>query len=33
MNSRRALTAFAVGVAATLGPAAYLLFFRSRCLN
>jgi hypothetical protein len=33
MDIRRALTTFAVGAAATLGPAAYLLFFRSRCLN
>jgi hypothetical protein len=33
MNTRRALMAFGAGAAATLGPAAYLLFFRSRCLN
>jgi hypothetical protein len=32
MNARRLLTAGA-GAAAVLGPAAYLLFFRSRCLN
>src|SRR5215469_1775253 len=32
MNARPVLTA-AVGAAATLGPAAYLLFFRRRCLN
>lgn len=33
MNTRRALMTFGAGAAATLGPAAYLLFFRSRCLN
>ena len=32
MNIRRMLTAGA-GAAAVLGPASYLLFFRSRCLN
>ena len=32
MNTKRALAAGA-GVAAVLGPAAYLRFFRSRCLN
>jgi hypothetical protein len=32
MKTRPVLT-FAVGAAATLGPAAYLLFFRRRCLN
>jgi hypothetical protein len=32
MNIRRMLTAGA-GAAAVLGPATYLLFFRSRCLN
>jgi hypothetical protein len=33
MNTRRALMTFAGGAGATLGPAAYLLFFRRRCLN
>jgi hypothetical protein len=33
MNTRRALMTFGAGAAATLGPAAYLLFFRGRCLN
>jgi hypothetical protein len=33
MNTRRALMTFAVGAGATLGPAAYLIFFRRRCLN
>ena len=33
MNTRRALTTFAAGAAATLGPAAYQLFFRRRVLN
>ena len=32
MNIRRMLTA-GTGAAAVLGPASYLLFFRSRCLN
>ncbi len=32
MKARPALT-LAVGAAATVGPAAYLLFFRRRCLN
>jgi hypothetical protein len=32
MNVRPVLTA-AIGAAATVGPAAYLLFFRRRCLN
>jgi hypothetical protein len=32
MNTKRAL-AVGAGVAAVLGPAAYLRFFRSRCLN
>jgi hypothetical protein len=32
MNIRRTLTV-GVGAAAVLGPATYLLFFRSRCLN
>ena len=33
MNTRRALMTFAAGAGATLGPAAYLIFFRRRCLN
>jgi len=33
MNTRRALMTLSAGAAATLGPAAYLLFFRSRCLS
>ena len=32
MKARPVLTAV-IGTAATAGPAAYLLFFRRRCLN
>ena len=33
MRTRPMLTAAVVGTVATLGPAAYMLFFRKRCLN